>query len=715
MSLTLTLGCGSSLSSLPDFTVSATPDALSLRDGGPSQSVTVTADAIGKFRSPILVTLTGLPPGVTASPSELSIMPGHSGQIQLTASNAAVTPLVAISLNAKSGKLIRSTTATFAITPGATTATVSTSSFNFGDNLVGAVRTKQVVTVTNAGNFDLSLNPTLAGDPSFALVPANSCSAVLTPGASCVETVSYAPTTASGTNPQTSKLNLGLGNVLADTPQTVTLSGLSAILPAGTVTATNNPQVALYTMTLPFPGSIVVNFGPDTTYGRSTWSQSTIAAGGQISMLVAGMRPNTTYHMQAAVQFSDGGSATDVDHTFITGAAPLSPNLSVSMTPGMTPQPGLEELTFLGALSYGLAITDLQGNILWSYVLPNSNDGSTEIHAAKLLPNGDFLIAIAQTSTPSLGEPADIVSIREIDLAGNIVREISANDLSAKLQADGYNLTLENFHHEVTPLPNGHWLVLANIYRPFSDLPGYPGITNVLGDVVIDLDENLQPVWVWNEFDHFDVNRHPMQFPDWTHTNAVVYSPSDSNIFVSMRHQNWVVKVDYRDGAGTGDVLWRLGQGGDFTLQGGVDPTDWQYAQHYPSLFSPNSSGNFSLGLMDNGDDRIFPTGVNCGTTGASACLYTTIPVFQIDEIAKTANLTFHQGLPPSLYNSWGGNTDLLANGNIEYDLAGVGTDSDIFEVTKTSTPETVWHMHSIGSNAYRGYRIPSLYPGVQW
>ena len=459
-----------------------------------------------------------------------------------------------------------------------------------------------------------------------------------------------------------------------------------------------------------------MNFGPDTTYGRSTWSQSTTVAGGQISILVAGMRPNTTYHMQAVVQFSDGGSATDVDHTFVTGGAPIAPNLSVTTTPGMTPQSGVEELTFFSGMSIGLAVTDLQGNILWGYVLP-SNDAGLSIYGAKLLPNGDFLLSVGEgSSQPLLGPTkADKISIREIDLAGNIVREISTNDLNAKLQAAGYDLTLQEFHHDVTPLPNGHWLVLSNVIRPFTDLPGYPGVTNVLGDVVIDLDENLQPVWVWNEFDHFDVNRHPMQFPDWTHTNAVVYSPSDSNIFVSMRHQNWVVKVDYRDGAGTGDVLWRLGQGGDFTLQGGVDPTDWQYAQHYPSLFSPNSSGEFSLGLMDNGDDRIFSTGVNCGTSGAPACLYTTIPVFQIDEIAKTANLTFHQILPPSLYNSWGGNTDLLANGNIEYDLAGVGADSDIFEVTNTSTPETVWHMHSTGSNAYRGYRIPSLYPGVQW
>ena len=641
-------------------------------------------------------------------------MPGHSGQFQLTASNAAVTPSVVISLSAKSGKLIRSTTATFAIRPGATTATISTSSFNFGDNLAGSVRTKQVVTLTNTGSFDLSLNPTLTGDPGFALVPANSCGSVLTPSATCVETVSYAPTTASGTNPQISKLNLGLGNVPADTPQMVTLSGISAILPLGTVTTTNNPQVALYKMMLPFPGSIVVNFGPDTTYGRSTWSQSTTVAGGQISILVAGMRPNTTYHMQAVVQFSDGGSATDVDHTFLTGGASLTPNLSVTTTPGMTPQSGVEELTFLNGASTGLAVSDLEGNILWSYVLPSNGISYDDIEGAKLLPNGDFLISVGQGSVAE-PVPGDVSAIREIDLAGNTVREISTTDLSAKLQAAGYDLTLQEVHHDVTPLPNGHWLVLSNVIRPYTDLPGYPGVTSVLGDVVIDLDENLQPVWVWNEFDHFDVNRHPMQFPDWTHTNAVVYSPSDGNIFVSMRHQNWVVKVDYSNGTGTGDVLWRLGHGGDFTLQGGVDPTDWQYAQHDPSLFSPNSSGSFSLGLMDNGDDRIFPTGVNCGTSGASACLYTTIPVFQIDEVTKTATLTFHQILPSSFYNTWGGNTDLLANGNIEYDLAGVGTDSDIFEVTNSSTPETVWHMHSTGSPAYRGYRIPSLYPGVQW
>ena len=53
-----------------------------------------------------------------------------------------------------------------------------------------------------------------------------------------------------------------------------------------------------------------------------------------------------------------------------------------------------------------------------------------------------------------------MVSIREIDLAGDIIQELTVNDLSSRLQAAGWPLNLLEFHHDVTPLPNGHWLVL---------------------------------------------------------------------------------------------------------------------------------------------------------------------------------------------------------------------------------------------------------------
>ena len=90
--------------------------------------------------------------------------------------------------------------------------------------------------------------------------------------------------------------------------------------------------------------------------------------------------------------------------------------------------------------------------------------------------------------------------------------------------------------------------------------------------------------------------------------------------------------------------------------------------------------------------------------------------MFQIDEAAKTATLTFHQKFDPSLYSFWGGYAEGLDNGNIEYDLCAEGTNSDIFEVTPDNlNPTTVWHMHVTGANAYRAFRLPSLYPGVQW
>ena len=623
----------------------------------------------------------------------------------------ALLPLIALLL-AGCGSNSNSTPTPAAPLSGAS---LSATTFDFGGSLVGSSVTKQVVTVTNTSSVTLKLSPVVTGDASFSI--SNACGASLAAGASCSVSATYAPVTASGSAPQTASLNLGLGNVPTGTTQTVTLTGTSAALVAGTVSPTANPQVAQYSIALPFPGSATISFGPTTDYGRQTWTKSVTAAG-TISILVAGMVPNTPYHMRASVQLANGSTATDVDHTFTTGNPPFQPHLSATTTTGMTPQAGIEQLSVSNGQYFSLAFADLQGNVLWSYALPNDT-GGYNLEGAKQLSNGDFLVTLGEGSgyslTSSTPVPGAVVAIREIDLAGNTVQELTAAQLTTKLQAAGYNLTLQQFHHDVVQLANGHWLVLSNTMRTFTDLPGYPGTTNVLGDVVIDLDTNMNPVWVWDEFDHLDVNRHPLSFPDWTHTNAVLYSADDGNLIISMRHQNWVVKVDYENGKGSGNILWRLGEGGDFKLGNGTDPTDWNYAQHFPSFFSSNTSGVFSLGMMDNGDDREFPSGVVCGTAGQPACLYTTIPVFQIDETAKTATLTFHQILPTSLYSFFGGNTELLANGNIEYDLAGLSDGSAaIYEVTPTATPQVVWQMHS-AANAYRGYRVPSLYPGVQW
>lgn len=609
--------------------------------------------------------------------------------------------------------------------------TLSGTSYDFGDTLAGNNLSGTVVQITNNGNSAITLQPSLPANSLFHLASGTTCGIRLPAGASCGVDVSYTPTQPSSSGEDAAALNLNFRGVPAGTPSTVALTGHAFMLSAGTVSATINPQVALYTITPPFAGNVTVNFGPTTSYGRQTWSVPTPSGGGPVNILVAGMLANTTYHMQATVTFENGQTATDVDHTFAVGQmpevggstahAPFNPGLTANTPTGETPQPGVELISAVAGPSQGLYATDLAGNVIWTYPFTDqvANSG---INAGKLLPNGDIVMDIGVSSeAPLYGPTASnlLIAIREVDLMGKIVRQTTLAQVNAGLAQAGIPITLVDFHHDIEPLPNGHLLVMANTLKQFTNLPGYPGTISVLGDVVVDLDQNWNPVWAWNEFDHLDVNRHPMQFPDWTHSNAIIYSPDDGNFIVSVRHQNWLIKVNYANGSGDGSILWKLGQGGDFTLQGGSDPIDWFYAQHGPSFIGSPTAGIFKLTLMDNGDDRMFPPGVTCGTTGAPACLYSTVPVLQINETAKTATLLFHQIIPPNLYNSFGGNSEQLPNGNIEYDLCGTYPggvlSSDVFEVTQNDQANTVWHMHSTGTGLYRAFRMPSLYPGVQW
>ena len=155
-------------------------------------------------------------------------------------------------------------------------------------------------------------------------------------------------------------------------------------------------------------------------------------------------------------------------------------------------------------------------------------------------------------------------------------------------------------------------------------------------------------------------------------------------------------------------------------MVGGTDPQDWFYAPHDVNIISPNSTGIFQLLLFDNGNQRVLDSsGATCGTTIPCE---SRVPILQLDETARTANIEWVDDLDP-LFSIFGGSARLLANGNVEFDecaptVTGTNMASGkgvITEVTKTSPPQTVFQMTVTGQNAYRAFRIPSLYPGVQW
>jgi arylsulfate sulfotransferase len=499
---------------------------------------------------------------------------------------------------------------------------------------------------------------------------------------------------------------------------TVTSSANAYVVVPGQVTTTIHPLVALYSIDPPDAASVSIQFGPDTNYGQTTSTLQSPAGGGSVGTLVAGMTASSTYHMRATVKFSDGTLFTDADQTFDTGtlAGLTFATIAGTTTAGMTPQPGIELLDLVLGTAVPVVATDLAGNIVWYY---NFTDGTKSdiVQPIRLLPNGHFLVCIGPASSvPIQMVPpvaGTITVVREIDLAGNTIREISLSDLNTRLATAGFNLVAQTMHHDVLQLANGHWIILTSSTRDFTDLPGFPGTTTVLGDQIVDLDTNLNPVWVWDTFDHLDVTRHPYLFPDWTHSNAVL-ATGDGNLILSMRHQNWVIKIDYANGTGAGDILWHLGYQGDFTLMGGTSPQDWFFAQHNPAFFSRATFGNFELGVMDNGDDRIYSGGQTCTSTGGPLCpMYTTIPIFQIDESARTATFVFHDKL--AQYSFFGGSLDLLPNGNVEFDLCAFpgkpGPSATIYEVTREANPQIVWQMSVTGKYAYRAFRLPSLYP----
>jgi arylsulfate sulfotransferase len=527
--------------------------------------------------------------------------------------------------------------------------------------------------------------------------------------------------------------NFRITAALASSPQNNYAIAVASVINYGAIYPTANPQVDTYSIDLPAPGKVSVNFGPTTDYGRNTWQVPTPTPyGGPVDVYVAGMLAQTLYHMQGQIVLDDGATFTDTDHATFASGLPLKtgtpPATSpVAVTTNGTPSPGIEmwNTVLPGNLTEAFA-SDLKGNVLWTYTFQGSTLDS--IQGIQLLPDGDMLMTISYLSSltaRSAGtQPNTINLVREVDLAGNTVRQITMDTLNQELAANGFKdsdgspYQLKSFHHWVLAVPNGHWVLLAAYPKSFTNLPGYPGSVSVLGDVLVDVDQNLNPDWVWSSFDHLDVNRHPMNFPDWTHSNDMLYSTDDHNLLLSIRHQNWVVKIDYDDGHGTGNVLWRLGEGGDFTLLGGVDPTDWFYAQHGLSWFSANTTGIFKLGVMDNGNDRTFPppTGQVICTPRApgSAQCYSTLDVLELNENNMTATLMTHYVPPPSYFSFFGGETAQLANGDIHVDFCAPLSGTIVQELDPTAT-QVIWQGSTADANQYRADRLPSLYPGVQW
>lgn len=486
--------------------------------------------------------------------------------------------------------------------------------------------------------------------------------------------------------------NLNTGAIAASTVTYVITPALDNGGPH--VSATVHPLVYLYSApACPTGAAMHIVFSPSA--GGTAVQAPAKACDGVHSMnfYIAGLRQSTAYNVKHVLKNADSTTSTGPVLTFTSGTAPdgLPVHAKLYGDTSTLSQPVLLASSLFD--NYFVA-SDLDGNLIWYYPQP----GYTLTRAE---PGGRFLSFYQDPNGDTSKQ-----SLREFDLAGGTLSETTAEQVNAQLVALGKS-PINAFHHEVRRLSNGDIAVLGGVESLETNVQG-PGTVDVLGDMIIVLNENLKVVWTWDTFDHLDVTRTaslgdqcvqlacpPLLLSDtetandWTHGNAIAET-ADGNLTYSTRSQDLVIKIDYAGGKGSGDILWKLGRGGDFALNS-ADASVWFSHQHDPH-FLPDGT----LILLDNGNVR--------QSTDPSA--HSRGQVYQLDQTNMVATPLLSVDLGDYSYAL--GAAEKLTNGNYFFDDGFLENSS----ATSTEFDPTGTPVYAIRSSTpeYRTFRMVSLY-----
>jgi hypothetical protein len=445
------------------------------------------------------------------------------------------------------------------------------------------------------------------------------------------------------------------------------------------VTGTSHPLVALYTFEIPEGREGNVSYTcescPDTIAARTFNTPLQAGTGTETGVLLPGLRPDSTYTIQHIIH---NGALIDEygpELTYSTGSIPISiPTVEVIVPPI---NPGVNALLAVSVINGISLIVDEAATPVW--YMPTGDD--------IFRPTGDGWTAISSTH-----------EMKIVDYTGQARRSINLNALNSQLTARGFPNTLV-VHHEVRPLPQHRFAVFGLYERLLTNQQG-PGAVDVVGDTVIVVDDQMRVVWTWDSFDHLDVTRPAIlgdvipdgflgihlqlasQANDWTHMNSIDYDPKDGNLLLSIRHQAWVVKVAYENGAGDGHIIWRLGEGGDYTIKSD-DPSPWFSYQHDANVLPDGR-----IAVYDNGNVRVGKDGGN--SRGQ---------VYILDEKSRTATLEINIDL--GMYSSFLGSAALTPDGSLHFN-SGVQAIHD----TVTSDGFLNSSYHTEGFLAYRSYQM---------
>ncbi len=326
-------------------------------------------------------------------------------------------------------------------------------------------------------------------------------------------------------------------------------------------------------------------------------------------------------------------------------------------------------------------LVDMNGRVVHSWAIdPTKAKGF--IHRARLLPSGRLMLLFG----PGKGEPGHVAEF----------------DWDSK---ETWRFTPGTYaHHDFWPTDRATVFLICSRDLP----PEYMAkvtdparrAVKLIGDELIEVNQNGKVVWRWVQHEHLDVNWfNPLPasqdwpggannntITDWTHTNTIQELPPNKwfdagdqrfkpgNILQSMRQLDTISIVD-RD---SGEVVWSYT--GDYN--GGLS------GQHEPHMIEKHLPGAGNILVFDNGASPL-------KNLAHSGCSY----VLEINP--RDNSLAWVYDKQQSFYARFTANCQRLPNGNT---LIFETACRRLFEVTPGK--ETVWEYILI-DNAQRAYRYP--------
>lgn len=316
-------------------------------------------------------------------------------------------------------------------------------------------------------------------------------------------------------------------------------------------------------------------------------------------------------------------------------------------------------------------------------------------------------------------------------------------------------------HHDIEPLPNGNILcVLTDTYTQAEIIEAGRDPINIDAEFKLDKIIELEPVgtneanlvWEWKFMDHFiqdfdssksnyglvadhpeliDINFNPSNNFDWSHVNAIDYSPILDQILISPRNLSEIYIIDHSTttAEAAGHTGGNFNKGGDILFRWGNPQVYRQGSTSDQKLVLQHDAKWVESGYLDEGKISVFNNGGDGTETFSSVHLIE-------PEISNSEYLMANNTFLPQDYDwSWNGSffdvtiyenkksgAHSLPNGNFvicetsKGQISEINKNGDHLWSYKNPTGTVLYNQFDIISGTdnsmFRGEKYPVDYPG---